>query len=168
MHQYADNALPERGDLKAITSAHCLPDILSPGISIAIIMAFPGTVASYILPLVVVAVLAGIHLPYPFAGDQALFLLGAAALDRGEVLYVDFWDIKQPGIYLFFWLAGHLFGFSEVGVHLLELSWQGVFTIVLIATLRSYYEIPWLSSLVPLATISPYYCFAAGHLLTQL
>ena len=64
-------------------------------------MAFPGTVASYILPLVVVVVLAGIHLPYPFAGDQALFLLGAAALDRGEVLYVDFWDIKQPGIYFF-------------------------------------------------------------------
>ena len=51
------------------------------------------------------AALASIHLPYPFAGDQALFLLGAAALDRGEVLYVDFWDIKQPGIYLFFWLT---------------------------------------------------------------
>jgi hypothetical protein len=131
-------------------------------------MTFPGTIASYVLPLIIVAVLASIHLPYPFAGDQALFLLGAAALDRGEVLYVDFWDIKQPGIYLFFWLAGRLFGFSEIGVHLLELIWQGMFTIVLIAILRSYYDIPWLSSLVPLATIIPYYGFAAGHLLTQV
>jgi hypothetical protein len=87
-------------------------------------MTFPGTIASYVLPLIIVAALASIHLPYPFAGDQTLFLLGAAALDRGEVLYVDFWDIKQPGIYLFFWLAGRLFGFSKIGVHLLELIWQ--------------------------------------------
>jgi hypothetical protein len=138
------------------------------GKPIAVAMAFLRIIGLYILPLIVVAVLGGIHLPYPFAGDQALFLLGAGALERGEVLYVDFWDIKQPGIYLFFWLAGHLFGFSEIGVHFLELVWQGLFTIVLIATLRPYYEIPWLSSLVPLATIGPYYCSAAGHLLTQV
>jgi hypothetical protein len=89
------------------------------------------TITRYGLPLVVLAVLGLIHLPYPFGGDQALFLLGAAALDRGEVLYVDFWDNKQPGIYFFFWLAGHLFGFSEAGVHLLELLWQALLAIVL-------------------------------------
>lgn len=113
-------------------------------------------------------VLGLIHLPYPFAGDQALFVLGAAALDRGQVLYVDFWDIKQPGIYFLFWLAGRLFSFSEVGVHLFELLWHALLAVALIAALRHYYEARWLSSLAPLSTIGAYYCCAQGHLLTQL
>ena len=53
-------------------------------------------------------------LAYPLMGDQALFLLGGRTIDGGGILYRDFWDIKPPGIFLFYFIAGKLFGFSEM------------------------------------------------------
>lgn len=41
----------------------------------------------------------------PFTGDQYFFALGAEAIARGEALYVDFWDIKQPGIFYLYRVA---------------------------------------------------------------
>ena len=59
-------------------------------------------------------VIAGlVNLAYPFAGDQALFTLGGRALAEGAVLYRDFWELKQPGILYFYFLAGQMFGFTE-------------------------------------------------------
>ena len=54
-------------------------------------------------------------------GDQVLFLQGGESLSRGEWLYRDFWDIKQPGVFVGYWAAGKLFGFNEIGVHLFDL-----------------------------------------------
>jgi hypothetical protein len=56
------------------------------------------------------------RLAYPFHGDQAMFILGARVLAEGGTLYVDYWDFKQPGIYLIYFLAGRLFGFNEIGI----------------------------------------------------
>jgi hypothetical protein len=121
-----------------------------------------------------VAVLAGVvligltHLPYPFDGDQALFTIGASKINNGAVLYRDFWDLKQPGIFGFYLLAGKLFGFTEIGVHALELIYMTAFAVVLLITLRSYFESRAIASLVPAFTIGIYYCVARSWHLTQV
>lgn len=98
-----------------------------------------------------------IHLPHPFDGDQALFMVGARQLEQGARLYVDFWDNKQPGIYLFYWLAGRLFGFHEVGVHTLELLWYSVLSVGMVLGLQRHFQRPWLAVFVPLASIGLFY-----------
>lgn len=70
-----------------------------------------------------VIVLALIHMPIPLTGDQALYMYGAKTLAKGQALYLDFWDAKQPGVYFFYLLAGWLFGFSETGLHATEALW---------------------------------------------
>ena len=85
---------------------------------------------SVVLPsiagLLIVAFLAFLHLPYPFDYDQGLFAYGARAIAGGARLYIDFWDIKQPGIYWYFAAAGSLFGFDEIGIHTFELVWMPI------------------------------------------
>jgi hypothetical protein len=125
-------------------------------------------VFTYLLPLLCVGLLGVIHLSRPFHGDQALFMLGAQALRDGKTLYVDFWDFKQPGIFFFYFVAGKLFGFSESGVHFLELIYLLSFCAVLIKTLRPVFSHPWLASFVPLATIGAYYSVVDLWHLTQL
>ena len=127
-----------------------------------------GSVLAYAVPLLVVAVLGAAHLPDPFYGDLALFIVGASVLDHGGALYVDFWDNKQPGIILFVRLAGHLFGYSECGIHALELVWNLVFSVVLIRTLRGYLSTPALASLVPIAIVGAHYAVARPLDLTRL
>lgn len=109
-----------------------------------------------------------IHLPYPFGGDQALFTIYARKLNQGAVLYRDLWDVKQPGIYVFYLLAGKLFGFTEVGVHAFELVYLICFSTVLIFCCRGYFRSWWAASLVPLFTVALYYGIADSNHLTQL
>jgi hypothetical protein len=112
------------------------------------------------LDAVVISVigLAGlIHLPYPFGDDQSLFTMGALKISQGGVLYRDFWDAKQPGIYAFYLVAGKLFGFNEVGTHTLDVLYMVALSAVLILTLRNYFAERWLVSLVPLFTVGFYY-----------
>ena len=88
------------------------------------------------LSLACVTALALLHLPHPFEWDQTTFLYGAHALARGGALYREWWDVKQPAIYVFYVLAGWLFGFDEVGVHALEVLWWTAFAAVLAAGLH--------------------------------
>lgn len=57
--------------------------------------------------------------------DQALFRLGADVIRRGGLLYADFWDIKQPGIYWFYAAAEACLGagYTAAGVHKLSSIW---------------------------------------------
>ncbi len=57
----------------------------------------------------------------PLGGDQYFFLYGARLLAEGSRLYLDFWDIKQPGI---FWLNGFALQFAnpELVVMLLDIA----------------------------------------------
>lgn len=104
----------------------------------------------------------------PFAGDQALFSLGARALDAGGRLYVEFWDNKQPGIYWFYWLGGRLFGFSQEGVRALEIVWVVALATVLMAWLRRVLVRPWLAAAAALAACNGYFAFAHVWELGQL
>jgi hypothetical protein len=72
--------------------------------------------------ILALAVIVGLpNLPRPMHGDQVLFLLGAESIERGDLLYRDFWDVKQPGVFAYYWLGGKVFGFNEIGIHLFEL-----------------------------------------------
>src|SRR5690348_14948706 len=104
----------------------------------------------------VIATLALRRLPDPFAGDQALFLVGARAMAQGEVLYRDFLDLKPPGIFLFYYAAGKLFGFDEMGVHTFELVWMALFAGVVVITLAKPFGTR-IACLTALFTICPYY-----------
>src|SRR5882757_6746566 len=77
-----------------------------------------------LMALLVVVLIGLVHLPLPFHDDQAFFTVAAMKLNQGSLLYRDYWDIKQPGIFAFYWLGGKLFGFNEVGIHTLELFWM--------------------------------------------
>jgi hypothetical protein len=120
------------------------------------------------LTLFVVLVLGLIHLPHPFGWDQSLFTLGAERLAAGGVLYRDFWDLKQPGIYWFYAVAGRLFGFSEPGIHLLELLWMMAFALTLLATLRRRWGPGPAATLAPLFVVGAFYAGATDYYLTQV
>lgn len=114
------------------------------------------------LVMLLVAVIGLEHVAFPFYGDQALFVIGAQKMSHGAVLYRDFWDLKQPAIYVAFLLGGSIFGFNATGIHLFELLYLLTFSIVLIATTRDYFRWPVTSVLVPLFTVGVYYANASG------
>lgn len=115
-----------------------------------------------------VAVVSGANLFQPFNGDTALFLQGAEAIDRGEKLYVDFWDNKQPGIYYFFFVAGSLFGFDERGVHTLEVIWWCAFALTAFALLRPFFRSALAAALAPVAFVATYAAVASPWISTQV
>ncbi|MBD2410244.1 hypothetical protein FACHB389_15170 [Nostoc calcicola FACHB-389] len=120
------------------------------------------------LVLFFVVIIGLIHLPFSFAGDQALFTTGAVEMQQGKVLYRDFWDLKQPGIYYFYFLAGTLFGFNEIGIHIFELIYMVLFSIVLQLTLKTYFRHQIIASLVPLLTVGAYYISSSYRQFAQV
>ena len=78
--------------------------------------AFEALVSEIAWAAIAVTLIAGLgalKLLTPLDGDQALFLYFAQAIDNGERLYVDVWDMKQPGVFWFYWLGGRIFGSSR-------------------------------------------------------
>ncbi|MBN3898570.1 MAG: hypothetical protein HWQ41_25875 [Nostoc sp. NOS(2021)] len=120
------------------------------------------------LVLIVIVIIGLVHLSFPFDGDQAFFRLGALEMHQGKVLYRDFWDVKQPGIFYFYFLAGTLFGFNEIGIHVFELIYMVFFSIILLLTLKSYFQHRIIASLVPLLTVGVYYIVSGAWHLTQV
>ncbi len=117
--------------------------------------------------IVVIIVLGLVNLPMPFSGDQALATVIARGIGRGGVLYADSWDLRQPGVYLFHLAGGSLFGYSELGIHLFEVTYLTAFGIVLQVTLRGRFAHRQVASLVPLATVGVYWAAAGSWDLTQ-
>lgn len=124
----------------------------------------------YPITLILIVIIGTFHLPYPFFGDQAFFLLGAKELHEGMVLYQDFWDIKQPGIFYFFLIAGKFFGFNELGVHLFELLTWLFFSVLLIWFLKKYIfkDALWKACFSTLMIVGSYYLCAGTGKLTQV
>ncbi len=123
--------------------------------------------ALFALAIAVLCALMWLNVDTPLHGDQALYLFGARQMSEGAVLYRDFWDIKAPGVYAFYWLAGSLFGFSAIGLHVLEMIWLGAaaaltFRICSIATRGSPFAF-----LGPLFTLGSYLVAATPWHLTQ-
>ena len=51
------------------------------------------------LSLLLTATLGILSLWTPFLVDQSIFDYGGRTIDSGATLYVDYWDIKPPGIF---------------------------------------------------------------------
>lgn len=121
--------------------------------------------------LVVLAVIAALGLlvsVQPFTGDQALFASGARQLARGDVLYRDVWDVKQPGIYWYYLVGGATVGWSEVALHLFELATLLAFSVLLAITTASRFRHPALAVVVPLLVVGTYYATAEPLQLGQV
>lgn len=101
-----------------------------------------------------------IHLAFPFEGDHAYFAVVASAMKDGARLYIDAWDINQPGIFLFYLAAGSMFGFTEVGIHLFELLYWLVFSAVLLVTVGRRIASRAIAALLPIFTVGSYYLLA--------
>jgi hypothetical protein len=118
--------------------------------------------------LAIVVLLAATRLAEPFAWDQAMFMLGARVLHHGGVLYRDYWDPKQPGLFAFYWLAGALFGFDETGLHTLELIVMALFALLLLLGLRARLRPPWALAAAPLLTVGWYFAVCTDWHLSQI
>ena len=118
---------------------------------------WPASVASFAL-LVVFGLF---YLPYPLNSDNALFLTVARELSEGARLYVDFWDVKQPGVFWLYLSAGTVFGFNAPSVHLFELIWLLAATVIIWHTAHRYFPRENAAvALVPLLTAGVYYLTA--------
>lgn len=116
--------------------------------------------------LALLAALGALHLPHPFEWDQATFVTGAKVLSAGGALYRDWWDVKQPAIYAFYVTAGRAFGFSEPGVHLLELLWMlALAALLMVALRRRDARAAWLA---PLLAVGMYWAAVGPWHLTQV
>ena len=120
-----------------------------------------------IATLAVVLALGLLSLPLPIGGDQALFIVGARQISGGAVLYKDFWELNQPGIYLFNLIAGLSFGFNEIGTRLFELLWMVAFSVLAIQTSKSEFASAWAARAVPVLSIGVFYAVSTPRLLTQ-
>lgn len=120
-----------------------------------------------VLVLFIISLLGTLSLHETFSGDQALFLVYSQEIDNGAILYRDIWDIKQPAIFIFYLIAGKLFGFNEVGIHLFEVIYWFSLALIMIVGLRNYYSEPLFAVLTPLVTIGIYYSVSGSWHLTQ-
>ena len=120
-----------------------------------------------VVVLCVIALLGLSKLAYPLMDDQAGFLIGARTIATGGVLYRDFWDIKPPGIFLFYLAGGGLFGFTEIGVHAFELVYMLLFAATLILTLKKPLGHR-VACLAALFTVGSYYVMSSEWWLTNV
>jgi hypothetical protein len=118
--------------------------------------------------LLAIAIAALVQLPMPFWGDQALFAYAAHGMRHGDRLYVDFWDYKQPGIFLWYLGAGTLFGFREVGIHFAELLWALAAAVATQRMLRDRLAHRWVADIAPLFTVGAFFAVARGWDLGQI
>jgi hypothetical protein len=122
-----------------------------------------------LLTLGVLALVALVHVPFPFGPDQSFAAVVGNELRHGQVLYTDVWDVRQPGIYVFFTVGGIApFGMTEGGVHLLEAVSFLAFAVVLQRTLRPLVQHDWVAAVSPLFVVGAYWAAADAHLLTQI
>jgi hypothetical protein len=110
-----------------------------------------------VFSLLIVIVLGVAKLPQPFLNDQALYTVTAENMRDGWLLYRDAWDVKQPGIFYFYFAGGSLFGFNEIGIHLFELIWMVVLSVILLLTLKRQFKSESLASLLPVFTVGMYF-----------
>ncbi len=123
-----------------------------------------------IAALFIIITLGLIHSTTVLGGDQSLFVVIAQLVDSGKVLYKDLFDYKQPGIFLFYLLAGKTIGWNDISIHLFELGYWLIFSVVLILTLKQYslFRNEYFTGLMPLFIVGVYYCNANSFHLTQL
>jgi hypothetical protein len=129
-----------------------------------------STVRRHALDIVVFAgilIVGFARLPAPFTGDQALNMLMGRVIADGGAPYVDLWDLKHPGIFLFFAAGGAVFGFTEIGIHLFELVWMLALAVAVRLTVGMFLRSRVAAAMAPALTVGFYYAVASDVHLTQ-
>ncbi len=131
----------------------------------------PGTKARFAWLLTatttVSALAASLMIPIPFMGDQALFTVFARMMNEGATLYRQIWDVKQPGIFWFYQLAGR-FSPDQIGAHLLDAAFWILASALLAIGIRPHLKRAWIAALFPLAGAAWYFLVADTNELTQV
>ena len=96
----------------------------------------------------------------PLGGDGGLFLVGAKMVSEGAVLYEDFWDFKQPGIFHFYGTAGALFGYDYLGIQLFQLLYWMASAALIVWLLYGFMLRRSFAFLAPLVFLGTYYAHA--------
>jgi hypothetical protein len=107
------------------------------------------------------------RLPTPLGGDQALNLLMGELISQGGAPYLDLWDLKHVGVFLFFAVGGGLFGFDEIGIHLAELIWLLALALLVRVTAGRWLRHRIAVCLAPALTVGVYYAVAGERYLAQ-
>jgi len=124
-----------------------------------------------IVVLSIIAIIGTIKSFTILGGDQALFALIAQMFDAGGVLYQNLFDYKQPGVFMFYYLAGKISGWTDTDIHFFELGYWLIFSLILYFAIKQnklFYSVELSSSLFPLFAVGAYYCNATSFSLTQL
>lgn len=117
----------------------------------------PATLVPPVLVLLAILILGLLKFADPLGGDQSLFLIGAHAIRNGATLYQTFWDLKQPGIYVFYFLATAFGSYSPVAVHFFELLYMLTFAYVQMITLHATKTFRAVATIAPITTIGFYF-----------
>jgi hypothetical protein len=120
-----------------------------------------------VIAIALLLTLMGLNVTLPLYGDQALYFFGARQMSEGAVLYRDYRDIKGAGVYGFYWLAGTLFGYSAIGLHVLELIWFSLTAVLAYRLCAIATQDSRLAYLGPLATVGAFFVAATPWHLTQ-
>lgn len=108
-----------------------------------------------------ISFLAWPSLMLPFDGDAALFCVIAKELHFGKVLYLDQYEITNPGIIWFYQITGSFFGFSEIGIRRGEIIYWSIFVLSSSAWIRKKQQLNYW----PMSTLFyvVFFYFASGY-----
>ena len=112
---------------------------------------------SVIFVVALMALIGWPSLSMPFRGDEALFAIVARECNQGAVLYRDYWDITNPGIFWFYRCGGTIFGFSEEGIRVFEWIYITSFVLIICERIRRTYHLPRLSPISAILIGGAYY-----------
>jgi len=73
----------------------------------------------------------------PLGIDQSLWASAVRGIERGQRLYVDVWEQRPPGIYLSYWAAFKVFGWTPAAVAWLDIICSAITTIAVYALGRT-------------------------------
>src|SRR5688572_25891068 len=72
-----------------------------------------------------------VSIAQPLGIDQSLWASAVRGLDRGQRLYVDVWEQRPPGIYLTYWAAFRVFGWTAGAIAAIDAIAAALLTLTL-------------------------------------
>jgi hypothetical protein len=109
----------------------------------------PTSPITVVLAAVALLVLSWVVVTYPYRGDQAIFALLGRQWLQGAIPYVQLWDVKQPGVLLWYGLTD-LLGLGEAGSRVLDVVATFALGLIVASLVRSRLTHPGLRRWVPL------------------
>lgn len=126
------------------------------------IIRVPDTLGLFKIPfaaILLLLLLGGVSLLYPFGRDQGEYAMIAMEVRRGKVDYRDIFDIKPPLTHMAHGLALSIFGQSMLAIRLFDLIWQCITVVLLVILAESIFKKRLLGLVAAFLYITGYYSF---------